>query len=901
MRALCLSLLLTVACVSVSATVPNMMSYQGRLTDDTGVALTGDYNITFVIYADSIGSTTIWTEAHYNIPVTDGLFSAVLGSITPLDESVFDGSVRYFAMSVSGGPYGPAVPLLSVGNAIRSAYSDTAAYALNSAGGSKWVLSDSVLYTEGYYALARGDADNQVVGDFRNSHVNLGVSCTTGTEGEWQGWVTVSGGVLNIAQESGATIGGGYGNQSKGGYSSIGGGVENTADSGWSTIGGGYFNRTSGSYGTIGGGNNNLVNGLHGTVGGGSQNEANGMGATVPGGLDCIAEGASSLAAGTDAQALHDGCFVWADHTLANPGPGWEEFPSTETNQFLVRASSGVGINTNAPEEALHVDGTIYSSTGGFKFPDGSVQTTAGSGWTLVDSVLYTSGFYAIARGDANSATLGTHRHTHVNLGEKCTTGVALDDNKYATISGGAYNLATGRESTVGGGTGNHAIGRISTIGGGLSNVADSGLGTIGGGSYNFVQGFSGTVSGGRQNVVREGYATIGGGVQNEANGEYSTVGGGHFNVSRGPHSVVSGGLSNSADSSWSVVGGGIGNQVIGQASVIPGGYDCHIEADGCFAAGSDAQALHDGSFVWADRSAEDTYGWVPFQTTDSNQFLVQAAGGFGINTNTPLAALDIANVDNNDPAIHFKGTNRDITWNPAHSLQFGQWDGSSYTQRMMISSDGNVGIGTGYPDELLHVKNGNNAGNAFFKVHTSHASNWGECGIRIETPQNRWHFRMDDDTNNNLPDGALGLRSQNNGYELMTWTQTGNVGIRMTSPSYELDVDGDIRCISLTETSDGRLKRNVADIEDALKKVSLVRGVTFDWADEVHAEAGSQMGVIAQEIESVMPELVSTDNDGIKSVDYSKLSAVLIEAVKELKAQNEELLQRIEQLESRN
>jgi hypothetical protein len=95
----------------------------------------------------------------------------------------------------------------------------------------------------------------------------------------------------------------------------------------------------------------------------------------------------------------------------------------------------------------------------------------------------------------------------------------------------------------------------------------------------------------------------------------------------------------------------------------------------------------------------------------------------------------------------------------------------------------------------MLHVENSVSGQKAFLKIETSHATNWGEAGMRIETPKNMWHLRMDDDSNNNLPDtGSLALRSQNSGKEVMVWTDDGHVGIRTTEPSAELDVNGDLK-----------------------------------------------------------------------------------------------------------
>ena len=124
-----------------------------------------------------------------------------------------------------------------------------------------------------------------------------------------------------------------------------------------SFLGGGYQNsiQTSAYNSVIGGGDNNAItNGAYySTIGGGVNNVVGGAGGTVPGGNGNGAIGVNSFAAGTFAQATNDGAFVWADlHYTA--------FDSTGPNQFLIRASGGVGINTNNPAgAALSVNGSI--------------------------------------------------------------------------------------------------------------------------------------------------------------------------------------------------------------------------------------------------------------------------------------------------------------------------------------------------------------------------------------------------------------------------------------------------------------------------------------------------------------------------------------------------------------
>ena len=121
---------------------------------------------------------------------------------------------------------------------------------------------------------------------------------------------------------------------------------------------------------------------------------------------------------------------------------------------------------------------------------------------------------------------------------------------------------------------------------------------------------------------------------------------------------------------------------------------------------------------------------------------------------------------------------------------------------------------------------------------------------------------------------------------------QVNSLGVG-TAPS---GTAGEIRAtndITAFYSSDERLKENINLIPNALEKVLQITGNTFDWKsgfDEIHSHSGADVGVIAQEIEKILPQVVTTRENGYKAVQYEKIIALLIEAVKDLKNEIDEL-----------
>jgi hypothetical protein len=136
-----------------------------------------------------------------------------------------------------------------------------------------------------------------------------------------------------------------------------------------------------------------------------------------------------------------------------------------------------------------------------------------------------------------------------------------------------------------------------------------------------------------------------------------------------------------------------------------------------------------------------------------------------------------------------------------------------------------------------------------------------------------------------------------------------GNVGIGTTNPTSKLFVDGEIRAtgnVIAYYSSDIKLKNNIENIKNPIKKLMQINGVEFDWTDEYIQNKGGvdgyfirkhDIGVIAQEIEKVLPEAVATRNDGEKAVKYELIVPLLIEAIKEQQSEINNLKEKMLQL----
>ena len=141
----------------------------------------------------------------------------------------------------------------------------------------------------------------------------------------------------------------------------------------------------------------------------------------------------------------------------------------------------------------------------------------------------------------------------------------------------------------------------------------------------------------------------------------------------------------------------------------------------------------------------------------------------------------------------------------------------------------------------------------------------------------------------------------------------SGNMGIGTSSPTEKLHVVGNI-CYtgSSAACSDIRYKMGFESFSNTLDKLKEIKGQYYYWNQEAFPDKDftdeRQIGVMAQEVEAVFPEIVLTDNEGYKSVDYSRLTPILLEAIKEqqvlienLRSENDEMKAEVTKMKAVN
>jgi hypothetical protein len=279
---------------------------------------------------------------------------------------------------------------------------------------------------------------------------------------------------------------------------------------------------------------------------------------------------------------------------------------------------------------------------------------------------------------------------------------------------------------------------------------------------------------------------------------------------------------------------------------------------------------------------------------------VIDSQGNVGIGTTNPTCKLDVTSAngiklglqgkgggalyitnDLNDNMVYLEFYNKTGDGTAGEAFLTGHNGGN--LPRLNIRADvtynsGNVGIGTNTPKSQLHIN-----------VPAS-STPIGALTVDVQSfrtqanAQASYFFRVQDI-------GAIGLPPH------FLIRGDGRVGIGTDQPAAKLHVHGDIVAANyLFENSDEALKHEVRPMTDASSMLKQLRGVRFKWKTPAELERPDAVGVIAQDVAKVLPEAVRTI-DGYGAVSHSALVAVLIEATKELKQENDALRAELDDL----
>jgi len=556
--------------------IPESITYQGKLTDSSGVPVPdGQRSMQFKLFNAETAGTQLWDSGAMNIVTTGGIFSVALGATPtpPITSSTLTSDNIWIEVTVGADLPLPRNKFSSVPFALRAGVANSvvdnsissakivdgevktadlgqdsvttdkilnetiqlADIGQNSASANQvikrnssntaWVsttdndtkytagtglslsgtvFSLSTSYMDGSYWALAGNAGTDPSVDFIgtsdanalelkvNSSRALRIEPTTSTPNLVGGYMSnavtadvrgafIGGGgnpddsgsrKFNTVTDDFGAVGGGVGNRAGNGdtvldnakHATVGGGQYNEASGSIATVGGGWYNRATYERTTIGGGWNNLASNHASTVGGGRDNTASGAVATVPGGAGNRAQGNYSFAAGRRAKADHQGTFVWADSTDL-------DFVSTGNDQFLIRASGGVGIGTASLDAKLHV-----ASHSGKAIYGKTTNILGTIGYGIYGEASYTDGIGAYGANVTNNTfgyLGGNDRGVH---GESTFGNYGYlggnDNGAYGQNSVGNYGFMGGRDC---GAYAQHSGGNSGSLGGSDYGVRSDG------------------------------------------------------------------------------------------------------------------------------------------------------------------------------------------------------------------------------------------------------------------------------------------------------------------------------------------------------------------------------------------------------------------------------------------
>ena len=614
---------------------------------------------------------------------------------------------------------------------------------------------------------------------------------------------------------------------------------------------------------------------------------------------------------------------------------------STDSALVAINESGSVGIGTGAfdsPGEKLDVRGNITSSgyvkascfigegqgltnvTGSLNIVGNSGTNNSGTTINLTNTQKIIFSGNAVQAFTPAPPNPGSQISISINTGSASTTtgvfeagtgtatiipslGSNINTGTFSTIAGGCKNILDTQSPTVvdfsfiGGGRSNSGSGDYGFLGGGCENITSGVTSFLGGGKTNKASGASTSLVGGSDNIASGSCSSVVGGASNHADGRWSTILGGRSNRSSAEDTII-GGRSNCIETGarCTAISSGTCNTIKGllctsyqnrggMKSVIGGG-NCHtIHTHACATIAGGYKNCITNTLNNANYQGNNvgTIGGGMFNVVGGFNSVV-AGGAYHRAQNMYSGALSGKGNVSNGYASTVAGGRYNQIMDPSSFTSmtapgYSFIGGGNYNTIYGTGATGNF-IGSGY---INNIQGPTTSANVIYS---------GILGGRYNRICQNDSFII----GSNIVANTACTTFMNNGI-VACHLQVGGL-TPCTATIGRIDATNDVVAFA---TSDKRLKENIKPISNALCKLNEVSGNTFNWKKlnkeqikDIHGNTGKDVGVIAQEIESILPEAVTTRDSGYKAVNYEKIIPLLIEAIKDQQKQIDELKSRI-------